>query len=295
MVLKLFPASSLKKWNYEPIEIDPEVLQNKNLISSDYCVQTKNKKGFAFSRLDESVDIWASSLPESNLPLIDLGAGYGFQTIAALKKGRNVIAVDMESEHLKALRNSVRHETENIRQVAEGHVGNLVDTKTAELPDGSIFKENEVAGILLSEVIHFCSPGEPLSIFKDAYRWLWPGGLFVVTGASPAVADFLVQLGATLNGERSIDEAWNILSTGKDDEIINSAATFVDLSTMQSKLIPEILGNHMYCVSTNELCALAQYSGFEIERADYIPGDKYPMKCSKYDNEVLLVARKPSV
>lgn len=295
MVLSYSATFALKKWNYEPSEISPEVFQNMNSFSTEYCVQTKNRKGYAFSILDESVDIWASSLAESKFPLLDLGAGYGFQTIAALKKGRNVIAVDMETEHLKALQDRVLLESENVQKDGKGSIGHLVGTKTATLPKETLFAENEVAGILLSEVIHFCSPGEPLLIFKNAYKWLQPGGLFVVTGASPVIAEFLVQLGATLNGNRSINEAWNILSTEKDDVIIKSAATLVDLSKVRSELIRDAVGSHMYCISTNELSALARSAGFEVERADYIPGDKYPMKCSKYDSEVLLVARKPAV
>lgn len=293
MSLESTPASSLKKWKYEPCEINLEVLQNKNPACTDHCVPTKNQKGYAFSFMDEPVDIWASSLPESSSPLVDLGAGYGFQTIAALKKGRNVIAVDMDDEHLKALRSSVRLLTENAQKQGKSSVGNLVDTKIAALPDGSLFSENNVAGVLLSEVVHFCSPGEPLLLFNDAYRWLQPGGLFVVTAVSPAIAEFSVQFGAKLHGGRSMDDAWNILSTGKDDEVINSSATFVDLSTVRSNIIRKSFGNHLYCFTTNELCALARCSGFEIEEAKYLIGEKYPLKFSKYDNEVLLVAKKP--
>lgn len=291
----LSSVSDLKKWTYEPVKVNPEVLRNKDLVNFDHCVPTKNQKGNAYSKLGEAVDIWASSLTESRSPLLDLGAAYGFQTIAALKKGRDVIAVDMEIEHLKALQNSVRHASEAMQQEGKNAMGNLIDTKSAVLPNGSLFPENQIAGILLSEVIQFCTPGEPFRLFKDAYKWLEPGGLFVVTGTSPCNAEFWLQFGAKLHHQRTMDEAWNILSTGTDDEIINSAATFVDLSTIHSDSLRESIGNHMYCISTNELCALARCSGFEIDRAEYILGDIYPVKSSKCDNGVLLVAKKPSV
>lgn len=295
MLLESTTNSAQKKWLFEPVEFDPAVLQNKNLISSDYCVPTRNKKGFAFKNLDESVDIWISSLPKSDRPLADLGAGYGFQTIAALKKGRNVIAVDMESEHLEVIWKSVQSITMTTSKENGGQMGNLIGVKTARLPNSSLFNENKLSGILLSEVIHFVDVGEPLQIFQDAFRWLQPGGLLVVTGASPAIAEFLVRFGATLNGERSIDEAWDVLANRSDVEIISSAATLVDVSTVRSSSIRDSIGSHMYCISTNELCALARVSGFDIERAEYIAGEKYSMKCSKFDNEALLVARKPCV
>lgn len=295
MVLSLPSNFNLRKWNFEANKTTLENFRNKIRIGNDNTVPTKNQKGYAFSILDESVDIWTSSLVGSSSPLVDLGAGYGFQTIAALKKGRNVIAVDMETEHLKAIQNSARLETDNTKNEHKSLIGHLLDTKTAVLPDGSLFEESEVAGILLSEVVHFLSPGEPLLLFKDAYRWLQPGGLFVVTGASPALAEFFIQLGATLNGERSMDEAWNILSTEKDDKIVNSSLTLIDLSSVRPETVRKSLGNRMYCISTNELCALARCTGFEIVRAEYIIGEKYQVKFSEYDNEVLLVARKPFV
>lgn len=272
--------------------------QLKNKIEKGFDIEsmksygvypTANKMGFSSSKLDDSVQNWISSLPESNKPLVDLGCGHGFQTIAALKAGRDVLAIDADERHLEYLKSQVESLSERSEQGCTNIPGNLVGIQAVRLVQSNILSSESAAGILLSEVLHFLSPEEPFKLFRDVFDWLEPGGRFVVTTTSPVFADFIMHGKGKLTTGGSMEEAWEFVLNASDEELVRSAPFDVQLgnSGIASKVGPGSLNTS----STRQLLALSRLSGFEVEFLDYISQKKIPSLFTG-DELVCLVARK---
>ena len=266
---------------------DPEAMAAMGLE------RTKNKTGFMYLRIGESATHWLNSLPHSSSPLLDLGAAYGVHTLHAMKAGRDVIAVDMEQAHIDDLR--VRADDYAKSSAAENSTGpgKLVRATVATLPDPSVCADESVAGVLLSEVIHFMRPGQPQVVFSDIFRWLKPGGRLVVTTAAskgPKVEEFANKAGFKLNGERSVEEAIDMISTASGPELVKAAPTFMELP--QDSPMRKFVCGILYLMSTKEVETMAKEAGFKVERCRYITTGKYPDKTIKGET-VLLVAKKP--
>lgn len=253
--------------------------------------RTNNKTGFMFHRIDESASYWLNSLPHSPNPLVDLGSAYGVHTLHALKAGRDVIAVDMDEVHIAGLQERVDEYLASPAAQTRPGPGRLVRATVAKLPQSGVCDDESVAGVLLSEMLHFLKPGEPLPLLKDIYRWLEPGGCLVATVSAsvPAnVATFSGKAGYVLRDGRTAVEADKLISSASGQELMEMAPAFMELPASAPFRIAAC--GHLYLMSAKELKAFAKQAGFQIERCSDITQNKYP---GKEGNAVLLVARKP--
>lgn len=255
--------------------------------------RTNNKTGFMFLNIDDSINYWLNSMPHSSKPLVDLGAAYGIHTIHALKAGRDVISVDMDEVHISKLRERVDKYLKSTAAQQSTSPGRLVDSLIATLPDSTVFQDESVAGVLLSEVLHFMKPGQPQPLFEDVYRWLEPGGKMVVTMAASKeekVQNFAGKMGFELNNDRTVDEVNNMIATASSEELANEAPAYMELPA-SSPFRAAVCGS-LYLMCAKELKVFAKRAGFQIEKCTHISPDKYPD--AKIEGEtVLLVARKP--
>lgn len=163
------------------------------------------------------------------------------------------------------------------------------------LPAGNLCTDEFVSGVLISEVLHVLRPGQPLSILRDALRWLEPGCLLVSTSASAVNASFVTHVPdlEVLNGRSMEDIEAPQKRKCTDKELIESATAFAQLKR-DSEFCAFHCGN-LYPMTTRRLGALARLSGFEILRLEYISPRKYPDLPESLTGEtVLLAARKPS-
>lgn len=285
----------LRKWQYTVGISSAEELRDDVSKKSSHTYLTFNGKGYTFSLKNLSASYWLSSLPESSAPLVDLGAGFGFRAADAVQSGRNVIAVDCDQRHLDKIAETVSNVMNNANNQRANdtdrtQLGQLLDTKLATLPQTDLFQDNSVAGILASQVLHFLQPGEPLLVFRDAFRWLQPGGLFVVSTASPAIMEFLLRIHCKLERTRSVEEIWQFLQSATDEEIVNDCPCFVKVTHPAAV---RVLSSSLLCFSTNELRALARLSGFEILKLDYFQPPNAAIPFSSTDMATVLIARKP--
>lgn len=262
-------------------------IHDRQLLASLDMVPTNNSKGYMFLQVDSYVQDWLSSLPESDKPLLDMGCAYGVHTLFALRHGRDVIAVDMEHTHLSALRDNVAKETNDAGERGMASFGRLVDTQIARLPNSGLFEGESVSGALLSEVMHFFQPGEPLQLFVDVYRWLVPGGHFVISVASASDIPQMLEAGLTFQGGSSAEELNAFISQASDEELVRAAPTY---GTFPSNLN---VGEWLYYFTLQELAALARISGFNIKKLEYFSPQKYLVLILNRDEAALLVAQKP--
>jgi SAM-dependent methyltransferase len=255
--------------------------------------RTLNQKGFMFLAPSVAADYWLASLPTSPDPLLDLGAAFGIHTIHAIKAGRDVVAVDMDTYHLETLRERVAA----LVSTDEGHLGKLVGTRVATLPKSGLFETNSTAGILLSEVAHFLSSADLQAFMRDAIQWLQPGGRLALTSASVHMAGEFIKAGMVLRNCGTEDAMYALIASDVPDQEIVDAAPGCLMMTPESKFA-SIGPSLFYMRSVRELEAIGLSAGFEVERVEYISPAKYPHldleAASKRGGETtLLVVRKP--
>lgn len=249
--------------------------------------RTKNSKGSTYYIIGEPERHWVASLPKSDLPLLDVGACYGVQTMHALRQGRNVIALDCCNEHLTVLRERVANmaRTEN--------TGQLMDVVLAELPSADAMDDESVSGILCSEVIHFMTPPELRLLFNDFYRWMGRGGRLVATVTSwpPSLKRF-TERGFTFLDGMTVDKAYDILENKPASEVVDAGPGLFITPPIAS--LRAFIGDRFYALSKQELRYVSESSGFVVEELKYYSGGKYGDERTKKEPEsVLLVATKP--
>jgi ubiquinone/menaquinone biosynthesis C-methylase UbiE len=119
--------------------------------------------------------------------VLDVGAGTGYQTIELLKAGKRVTAIDISHEMLRRLEQSVA-EDPNFNNDALTVLN--MDGQALDFPD-----ENFDAVTGMNAYYNF---PDPVKGFRESYRVLREGGVFLVSGPQQSVdVDFLVYMSAT--------------------------------------------------------------------------------------------------
>lgn len=111
--------------------------------------------------------------PELTVPVLDIGAGLGTATLAALARGARVIANDLEPSHLAGIEAAVSAADRPRLALLEGAFPAL------EIEDHSL------AAAHASSVFHFLSGRQLEAGFRRLARWIVPGGLVFVQAATP--------------------------------------------------------------------------------------------------------------
>lgn len=107
-------------------------------------------------------------------PVLDIGAGFGPATLAALKTGAHVIANDLDEEHLAEL---WKHCPEVLRSGLQ--------LKTGEFPRHLHFEEHSLDAVHAAAVFHFLNGRKLEHGFRNIGRWLAPGGKLFVEASTP--------------------------------------------------------------------------------------------------------------
>ena len=129
---------------------------------------------------------WGSEFPhEINLafakfagackhPVLDIGAGFGAATLAALKEGATVTANDLDVFHLEALAASVPTQMRNRLEILQGR-----------FPGDLGFPREHFGAIHSSNVLHFLTPPELECGVRLMFQWLSPNGKVFAMACSP--------------------------------------------------------------------------------------------------------------
>lgn len=137
-------------------------------------ISTLNNMGYMLSRPDPYSLSLINFAGESRLPMLEIGAAYGVATITALKKGCQVIANDLDRRHLKILWNRTPKRLRSSLTLLPGH-----------LPNDLSLPPNSVGSVLACRVLHFLDGPNLQRAVRRIFRWLKPGGSFVVVAETP--------------------------------------------------------------------------------------------------------------
>ncbi len=111
---------------------------------------------------------------DAHLPVLDVGCAFGVTSIPCLLQGTNVIACDINQQHLDELE-------KRTPQSCHG----LLTKKLARFPDEINFPNNSLSAILISHVLSFLKKDELILGFDRLYRWLCPGGRLFILNYTP--------------------------------------------------------------------------------------------------------------
>lgn len=134
------------------------------------AASTLNQTGSMIAKFDPIVQAFVEFADQAELPLLDVGAGFGVATIPALAQGATVIANDMDERHLLTLRQQTPISD---RQRLYLNIGMY--------PQDLEFPAQTFDGIMMRRIIHFLTADKMPAVFTKAAYWLRPGGrLFIV-------------------------------------------------------------------------------------------------------------------
>jgi SAM-dependent methyltransferase len=104
-------------------------------------------------------------------PVLDIGAGLGAASLAALAAGAAVIANDLDDGPLQ-------------------HLSQHVQVRPGRFPRELHFEPESLAAVHASNVFHFLTGNQLEYGFRSIARWLQPGGKVFVQAATPYQAPF---------------------------------------------------------------------------------------------------------
>lgn len=239
------------------LQTQPEskVLKDKDMLASlktavqdmDGLVPTLNRTGFMLEKLISYSRDFAAFAGQAGGEVLDIGCAYGIASIAALEQGaEKVMAVDMETRHLRILENRIRDE-----------VRPRLATQVGLLPDID-FEPGRFSAIHAARVFHFLTPEATVQTLKKMYSWLRPGGRLFLIVDTPFVG-FRRKDNETYQKRKAAGDPWPgyIGDDHKND-------VHQDASLLTNPMDEDILRRE---------CSRA---GFTIQRLGYEGSDIYP-------------------
>lgn len=134
-------------------------------------VETVNKMGITTLELAPITHSFIEYVKQCEKPVLDLGCGYGFSALEALKAGGRVIAFDLAQAHLDVLRRNTPPMLQS-----------QLTTLSGRFPNDLNLEANSLAAVHAALVLHFLKGEEILEGLKRLYHYLQPGGeIFLAT------------------------------------------------------------------------------------------------------------------
>lgn len=193
-------------------------------------IKTKNKMGIMTVENSPPSKAFIHFAKTAQKPLLDVGCAYGAVTIPAILNGAQVVACDLDKEHLAILQESVPPEYRH-----------LLQTTSDAFPYNLHFAKESFSAIHISMVLHFMKGEDILAGLKKCYQWLEPGGKLYIVNMTPSLGLFNWQeltkfyQERVKNGDRWPGEinCRNFTNGGWGDQL-PEFAHFFDINTMRS-------------------------------------------------------------
>jgi SAM-dependent methyltransferase len=164
--------------------------------NDDSYVDTVNRMGVAWKTLSPLSQKFIAFLSgHRGLKVLDVGAGYGTASIAALKAGAHVVANDLSCQHLETLRDRVRQDAEfsSVQRRRLSFFAGDFSRKGFDLAG------QDLDAVHAAWVLHFMSGRELIEAVAHMFYALKPGGRVFVSVApltpseSPRLAEAMAQ------------------------------------------------------------------------------------------------------
>jgi SAM-dependent methyltransferase len=228
---------------------------------------TVNRMGWSSAEPHEINLMFAEFASTCSFPVLDLGAGFGAATLAALDGGATVIANDLEPSCLEAL--GVR---------ASGAIRNRLQLLPGRFPSGLTFARESLGAIHASNMLHFLTPSELETGIVLCFDWLVGGGKVFVIVNSPYMQNFK-----------------NVIPyfAQKKRDGVRWPGWIDDLTDYSSHPTLQHLPSSLHLLDAEVLSRAFEAAGFNIEIAKEYSRSGLP-DILKYDGRenVMLVARK---
>jgi SAM-dependent methyltransferase len=231
-------------------------------------VRTLNNTGYMTTYLDAVSEAWVQAAAQSTGLSADIGAAYGVATLAALRGGAKVLAVDLDSRHLEVLYK--RAESQGLAEHLQVLAGNF--------PFGISIDDESLTNVLICRVLHFFD-GKKL---QEAINWcfskLQPWGRIFLVNETPYLRNF--QNFIPIYEKRKAD--------GRE-----FPGFIEDVKAIAPERAP-FLPAQMHLLDEEVLSRVCQKAGFLIERATLIPRPHFPSDIQLDGREsVGVIAHKP--
>lgn len=153
--------------------LNREIARDMGIVSvGDGQVPTQNGRGIQMAETNPLFGQWLSAF-DGVFPLLDIGAAYGVNTLAAVQGGADVVALDCDETHLEYIRRAATAEA----QPEDG----ALSTVYGKLPELDLPQGLRASAILCSEVVHFLTGDEVEESFRRFSEALIPEGLLCLT------------------------------------------------------------------------------------------------------------------
>ncbi|KTD27949.1 MULTISPECIES: class I SAM-dependent methyltransferase [Legionella] len=235
---------------------------------STYLVMTLNQRGPVSSYLDDYAQQFIHFAVQQKSPVLELGAAYGFVTIAALTAGATVIANDIEPRHLQILYNRTPKECRDRLSLLPG-----------EFPSNLNLANESIAGCYISRMLGYLEPAELQQGMEKLFLWLKPGAkLFVL--ASPPYRSLYKAIIPIYEQRIKDNEQW--------------PGYFTNLKNLLEERLRRYVPNKLHFLDEKILSREVERVGFIVEKAELYARQDLPEK-AQYDGRegIAVIARKP--
>ncbi|MGD1841814.1 MAG: class I SAM-dependent methyltransferase [Thermonemataceae bacterium] len=137
-----------------------------------HTVPTQNKRGFTYE-LSHIGEAFITFCKTASHPVADIGCAYGVATLPALEQGANVIALDINKQHIQELEARV-----------PTALSSQLTTIVAQFPAVD-FEKNSLSAVYMSQVLPFLQSAEIQLAVQKIYDWLVPGGKVFLVSFTP--------------------------------------------------------------------------------------------------------------
>lgn len=193
-------------------------------------IKTKNKMGIMTLENSPPSKAFIAHAQQAQKPMLDIGCAYGAVTIPAILNGANLIACDLDTEHLTILQKSLPREYHHQLQ-----------TTTQAFPYDLEFDDQSLSAVHISMVLHFMKGDDIVAGLKKCYRWLEPGGKLYIVNMTPYLGLFDWQklsqhyLARAASGEKWPGEIdCQAFTPSNWDKQLPTFAHFFDIDTMRA-------------------------------------------------------------
>lgn len=146
--------------------------QSKN--SYPNLIRTFNKMGYMFEDITEYEEDFIQFSKLSNGPVLEIAAAFGVVTLKVAKKKINIVANDLEPEHLNIL-----------EKKANASQKKFITTLPGRFPQEISFSPNSFTAILASNIFHYLKGEEIIEGIKKISSWLKPKGKVYIVAGTP--------------------------------------------------------------------------------------------------------------
>jgi len=218
--------------------------------SSGFFIPTLNNTGYVTTQLDIFSQAFVEYAAYANDYVLEVGAGYGFATLAALSGGAKIMCNDIEPKHLAFVEQQAN---------AQGLTG--LTLKPGAFPYELNFPSNYFSAILICRVLHLFDGKTIEHSIQCLYNWLKPKGKIFIVVDTPYAKNF----------ENFISEYEHRMNQGdKWPGLITDTKQYVKNLT---KHFPKLI--HLLDISV--LTRVLLECGFKIEKISNINRTDYPI------------------